>query len=559
MSDTALDYNAADPPAAGPGETTKTTLRSWLSLIAVAFGIMVVQIDGTVVAIANPAIAADLKAGLDEIQWVTTGYLLVLAGLLIPMGTLADKIGRKKGFLLGVGGFTLASAVCGMAGSIEVLVGGRVLQAIFGALLVPSALAVIRAAFPAEKLAMAIGIFSSFTALALAAGPILGGVLVEVASWPWVFFVNLPFGVLAVLLGLLCIKESTQGTPAPLDVPGAITLTLAMVSVVWAISNAQVKGWVSTHTLGFLGLGLVLLGVFLVIELKSKHPMVPLGLFRDRSLSIGTVLMVVVMFAFYAILFYLTFYLQGVQGKNGVAAGIALLPLTAVFTISSPVGGWVTGKLGPRGALVTGAVFVTGSLAVLLLLETDSGMLTLAPSLVLGGFGMGFMMVAATQAILGNAPVDKAGVASGVQQSMTQLGGVLGTSVFGTLLASSVMANFATNVRSAFAGGGGPVGEQLANNEEVRKSVELGFGPASQDAVATQLSQTGMPSGQVQEVVGTLTRAAHETFIQGLHTVFGVAVGVAVVAGLVSLLVRNPKEDESAEAAPAAAEPSIHV
>ncbi len=559
MSETALDHNAADQPATGPGETTKTTLRSWLSLIAVAFGIMVVQIDGTVVAIANPAIAADLKAGLDEIQWVTTGYLLVLAGLLIPMGTVADKIGRKKGFLLGVGGFTLASALCGMAGSIEVLVGGRVLQAIFGALLVPSALAVIRAAFPAEKLAMAIGIFSAFTALALAAGPILGGVLVEVASWPWVFFVNLPFGLLAVLLGLLCIKESTQGTPAPLDVPGAITLTLAMVSVVWAISNAQLKGWVSTHTLGFLGLGLVLLGVFLVIELKSKHPMVPLGLFRDRSLSIGTVLMVVVMFAFYAILFYLTFYLQGVQGKNGVAAGIALLPLTAVFTISSPVGGWVTGKLGLRGALVTGAVFVSGSLAVLLMLETDSGMLTLAPSLVLGGFGMGFMMVAATQAIIGNAPVDKAGVASGVQQSMTQLGGVLGTSVFGTLLASSVMANFATNVRGAFAGGGGPVAEQLANNEEIRKSVELGFGPASQDAVATQLSQTGMPAGQVQQVVGTLTRAAHETFIQGLHTVFAVAVGVAVVAGLVSLLVRNPKVDENAEVAPAAAEPSVHV
>lgn len=558
MSETALEYHA-DPPAAGPGETTKTTLRSWLSLIAVALGIMVVQIDGTVVAIANPAIAADLKAGLEEIQWVTVGYLLVLAGLLIPMGTVADKIGRKKGFLIGVSGFTLASAVCGMAGSIEVLVGGRVLQAIFGALLVPSAIAVIRAAFPVEKLAMAIGIFSSFTALALAAGPILGGVLVEAASWPWVFFINLPLGALAVLLGLLCVKESTQGTPAPLDVPGAITLTLAMVSVVWAISNAQLKGWVSTHTLGFLGLGLVLLGVFLVIELKSKHPMVPLGLFRDRSLSIGTLLMVVVMFAFYAILFYLTFYLQGVQGKDGVAAGIALLPLTAVFTISSPVGGWVTSKLGVRGALVAGSVFVTGSLAVLLLLETDSGMLTLAPSLVLGGFGMGFMMVAATQAILGNAPVEKAGVASGVQQSMTQLGGVLGTSVFGTLLASSVMANFASNVRDAFGGSGGPVAEQLATNEEVRKSVELGFGPASQDAVAAQLTQTGMPAGQVQEVVGTLTRAAHETFIQGLHTVFAVAVGVSVVAGLISLLVRNPKVEEGTEAAPAAAEPSIHV
>lgn len=550
MSESKLDPIDQRQLSTETGEQLNGSMvRAWLSMVAVAIGVMVVQIDGTVVSVANPAIAAALHASLEGIQWVTSGYLLVLAGLLIPAGTLADKIGRKKAFLIGIGGFTLASLLCGLAGSIEFLVGARVLQAAFAALLVPAALAVIRTAFPAEKLAMAIGIFSSFTSLALAGGPILGGVLVQFVAWEWVFFINLPLGVLGVVLGMMFIQESAQGTPRPLDTPGALTLTLAMVSIIWSITHVQRNGWVSLNVLGFLLLGLVLLAVFVVIERRSQHPMVPLSLFRNRSLSVGAVIMIVTMFAFYAILFYLTFFLQSVQGQSGVMAGVALLPLTAVFTVSSPIGGWVTGKLGTRKALVLGAVLVAGALALLLRLETDSGMATLAPSLVLSGFGMGFMMVAATQAIVGSAPLDKAGVVSGVQQSMTQLGGVLGTSVFGTILASVVSSRFGGAVLGAIGEQGGHAVGRVIGGQQLRQDVELGFPPAAQHGLGQQLAEAGVPSGQIDQLVATVTRVAHHTFVEGLHTVFAVSVGVAMVAGLLSLLVREAVPAETKQEA----------
>lgn len=525
-----------------------TPMSAWMSLVAVALGIMVVQIDGTVVSIANPAIAADLGAGLAGIQWVTTGYLLVLAGLVIPAGTVADKIGRKKAFLIGVGGFSLASLVCGLSGSIEMLIGARVLQAIFAALLAPAGLAVLRAAFPPEKLAMALGWFGSVSAVALAGGPLLGGFLVEYASWPWVFFINLPVGVVGVVIGMAVIRESGERGSEPLDIPGAATLTFAMVSVVWAITRVQASGLASADTIGFLLLGLVLLGVFIAIERKTQYPMAPLELFRDRSFSVGVVVMVATMLAFFAILFYLTFFLQGVQGKGGIGAAVALLPLTAVFTVASPVAGWVTGKLGTRGTLVLGAICTAGSLALLTRIGVDSSVMSLAPSLVLAGFGAGFMMVPAIGAIVGSAPVDKAGVASGVQQSMQQLGSTLGVAMFGGILASAVGSRFPGAVRDAL--GDGSAADRIAGDEQLRQSVEVGFSPAAQQGLGQQMADAGMAPDQARQLVAAVTEAAHETFIGGLHTVFIAAAGAAVAAGLLSLLIHDttPKEAESEKA-----------
>ncbi|MFJ9679412.1 MFS transporter [Streptomyces sp. NPDC101194] len=555
MSERVVDKTGSQAPDGGKGGTVQTPAAAWLSLIAVALGIMVVQLDGSVVSVANPTIATSLHAGLEEIQWVTTGYLLVLAGLLIPAGLVADKIGRKSAFLIGVGGFSLASLLCGLSGSIEMLIGARVLQAIFGAMLGPAGLAVLRAAFPPEKLSVAFGWFGAVSAVALAGGPILGGVLVEYASWPWVFYINLPFGVVAVLVGRFVIKESTERVPQRLDLAGAITLTLALVSVVWGITRAQTNGWSSAQSLGFMGLGLALLVVFTIIEAKGSNPMVPLGLFRIRSFSVGCLVTMVTMFAFFAILFYLTFYLQGVQGKSALEAAVALLPLTLVFTVASPVAGAVTGKLGNRGTLLLGSVFTTISLVLLMRLEADTGMMTLAAPLVFAGFGAGFMMIPAIEAIVGSAPVDKAGVASGVQQSAQQLGGTLGIAVFGSLLASVVSSKFGPALTTAFGGDNGAAA-QVADNEALRKSVELGFPPAVQDSLGKQMAGNGMSSGNVREFVDTVTRTAHDTFIDGMHTVFLVAACCAAAAGVLSLLIRAKKsEAPEQEGTPVVAHP----
>ncbi|HEY0638861.1 MAG TPA: DHA2 family efflux MFS transporter permease subunit [Pseudonocardiaceae bacterium] len=507
--------------------------------MAVGVGIMMVQLDGTVVVVANPAIAADLNAGLTSLQWVITGYLLVLAGLLIPAGTLSDKIGRKKAFLIGVSGFTVASLLCALANSIEFLIGARVLQGVFGALLIPSALAVIKAAFPPEKLAMAIGLFSGVTAISLAGGPILGGVMVENLSWPWVFLINLPIGVVSIVVAVIYIKESRQERPQPLDVVGGLVLTFSIVSLVWGLTHTQEDGWASFNTIGFAVTGLVLLAVFIVIQQRRRFPMVPLELFRIRSLAVGCLLMIVTMFAFYAIIYYLNFFLQGTQGKSPLAAAVALLPLTLTFIVSAPLGGWATDKFGVKGSLVFGAVCIAATSLLLLRLEVESGGLTVGPPLVLAGIGIGFMMVAATQAIVGSAPVDKAGTASGMQQSLSQLGSLLGTAVFGTILAAYVSSRFGDTLREEFGGAGGPVVDQLAGDDDVRRLVELGYPPDAEVALTKELTESGMAPDQVAQFSDTLTRAAHETFVNGLHTVFLISAGVAVVAALLSLLVSN--------------------
>lgn len=555
MSDSTLE-NSDPPTNAASSEIGKAPVGAWLSLVAVALGIMVVQIDGTVVAAANPMIATDLEATPGQIQWVTTGYLLVLSGLLIPAGTIADKIGRKKAFLTGVGGFSLASLLCGMAGSIEMLIAARVVQAVFASLLGPAGLAILKASFPPAKLPAALGIFGAVTAIAMAGGPMLGGVLVEYASWPWVFYINLPFGVIGVLVGLTVIKESAQRGSDPLDIPGAVTLTAAMVSAVWGITGAQDDGWGSSKTLGFIALGVVLLALFVLIEAKSKQPMIELSLFRDRSVSVGLVLMIVTMLAFFAIVFYLMFYLQGVQGKSAVMASVALLPLTAVFTIASPLAGWATGKLGVKGTLGLGAVLLFAALMLIRRMRVDTSGWELAPPLVLSGFGAGFMMVAAIQAIVGNAPVEKAGVASGMQQSMQQLGGTLGIAVFGSLLASSVSSKFPDELREESAGQAASAVGVVADNHGVHESVALGFPPSAQDAVGEELARSGMRPDQVNELVDSVTRVAHHTFVDGMRMVFTLSAGLAVVAGLLSLLVRNSKPQE--EEPGAVPEPSPH-
>lgn len=480
---------------------------------------------------------------------MTTGYLLVLSGLLIPAGTVADRIGRRKAFLIGIGGFSLASLLCGMSGSVEMLIGARVVQAIFASLLGPAGLAVLKASFPPAKLPAALGVFGAITAVAMAGGPMLGGALVEYASWPWVFYINLPFGIIGVLTGLAVIKESAHKSSDPLDLPGAVTLTAAMISGVWGITGAQEHGWSSGQTLGFLALGLLLLVVFIVIEQRTEHPMIELSLFKDRSIAVGMLLMIVTMLAFFAIVFCLMFYLQGVQGKSAVLAAVALLPLTSVFTVASPLAGWATGKLGVRGTLVLGAVLIFGALLLFRRIEVDTSGLRLAPALVLSGFGAGFMMVAAIQAIVGNAPVEKAGVASGIQQSMQQLGGTLGIAVFGSLLASSVGSKFPGALRDGFNGEGGAVAE-VADSDQVHESVALGFPPSAQDALRGDLSKT-LHGDELQEFMDTVTKVAHQTFVDGLHPVFTISAVAAVVVGLLSLLVRNAKPQREEAEVPA--------
>ncbi|HEY1179644.1 MAG TPA: DHA2 family efflux MFS transporter permease subunit, partial [Phytomonospora sp.] len=411
----------------------------WLTLIAVATAMMVVGLDTTVVTIANPDIAADLDAGLAALQWVTNGYLLALAASLIPAGRLADRFGRKRIFMIGLLVFTAASIGVGLSGSIGQLIAWRVVQGLGGAMLQPASLALIRSTFPAERLKMAIGLFSAVVGLSIAGGPVIGGLLVESAGWESVFFVNAPVALVGLLLGARVIRESKDDAAGrSFDVLGIALLVAAMFGLVWGLIKAQDHGFGDTTPLVSFGATAVLGVLFVLREIKAREPLLPLRLFGSFPLSMGMLLRIGAYFAMFGGMFFLMLFLQNVHGMSPLDAGVRVLPMTGAMLLASPAAGALTQRFGTRPALVGGMAAMAAALFSIARFEVDTSYARMWPWLALLGVGFGLLMVSTTEVILDHVPARLAGIAGGLQQTAAQVGGVLGTSILGVLLADRV-------------------------------------------------------------------------------------------------------------------------
>ncbi|MEU5592509.1 MFS transporter [Streptomyces sp. NPDC020298] len=499
----------------------------WFTLITVAVGVMMVALDGTIVAIANPAIQKDLGATFAQVQWITNGYFLALAVSLITAGKLGDRFGHRQTFLIGVVGFAAASGAIGLSSSIAAVVTFRVFQGLFGALLMPAALGLLRATFPADKLNMAIGIWGMVIGASTAGGPILGGVLVEHVNWQSVFFINVPVGLLALTLGLLILKDHrAENAPRSFDILGIALLSGAMFCLVWALIKAPAWGWGDGRTWGFIAASVVLFAAFSFWETKVKEPLIPLGLFRSVPLSAGVVLMVLMAIAFMGGLFFVTFYLQNVHGMSPIDAGLHLLPLTGMMIVGSPLAGAMITKLGPRIPLAGGMAATAIAMYGMSTLQTDTGSAAMSLWFALLGLGLAPVMVGATEVIVGNAPMELSGVAGGLQQAAMQIGGSLGTAVLGAVMASKVDSDLPGN----WTGAGLPK-LTPAQLDQASEAVQVGVAPVAK--------------GTPQPLVEKITAVAHDTFISGMSLASLVAAGVAAVAVLVALLT---KRGENAEA-----------
>lgn len=503
---------AQSPPA--------PAVRPGLTLAAVALGLMMVMLDSTVVSIANPTIGRDLGASLPDLQWVTNGYLLAVATGVITGGKLGDRFGRKRVFLTGVSGFALASLLCALSGSIGMLIGARVLQGLFGALLLPNTLAILRATFPPERLQQAVGAWAGSSAIALASGPIVGGLLVEHVTWESIFLVNLVLGGIALTVGWRVITESRgDGAGTRFDLLGVVLLSGGLFALVWGVIKAQDHGWSSAYTLGFLAAAAALLAGWLAWEARgARSPLVPLELFRSRTLAAGVALVMLAIFALFGVLFFLTLYLQRVHGFSPVEAGVRLLPLTCLVAVSAPIGGQLVARFGPRPSMVAGMLLVAGGLVGLSGVAPDSGYGALWPCFVLVGLGVGQVQTSASQAILGSAPERLAGIAGGLQTTMLQVGGALGTSVLGSILASRVADDYPGELvaRGVAAGPAGLLSERTA------------------DAVAQGV--VPVPPQVPPGMAGRVTEAGMQAFTNGLGTVMLVGASVALTGALIGLL-----------------------
>ena len=530
-SQTAVDATGPTDktPVAPSAPTPAKGMRGhpWLTLFSVAIGVMMVALDGTIVAIANPAIKDDLGATFADVQWITNAYFLALAVSLITAGKLGDRFGHRQTFLIGVVGFAAASAAIGLSSSIALVVTFRVFQGLFGALLMPAALGLLRATFPAEKLNMAIGIWGMVIGASTAGGPILGGVLVEHVSWQSVFFINVPVGVIALAFGLwILLDHRAENAPRSFDIVGIALLSAAMFALVWALIKAPEWGWGDLKTWAFLVGSIVGFTVFAFWETKVSEPLIPLGLFRSIPLSAGVVLMVLMAIAFMGGLFFVTFYLQNVHGMSPIDAGLHLLPLTGMMIVGSPLAGAAITKMGPRIPLAGGMAATAIAMFGMSTLQTDTGSGVMSIWFALLGLGLAPVMVGATEVIVGNAPMELSGVAGGLQQAAMQIGGSLGTAVLGAVMASKVDSDLAGNWADA-------------------KLPPLNEAQLGQAAEAVQVGVAPLPPNAPPAIAEKITAVAHDTFISGMGLACLVAAGVAVVAVFVAFLT---KRGENAEA-----------
>ncbi|MHB2028570.1 MAG: MFS transporter [Acidimicrobiales bacterium] len=498
---------------------------SW-TLVAIGVGVIMVGIDATVVAVANPYIARSLHGSLSDLQWITNAYLLVLAVLLIPMGMLGDRFGRRRLFLIGVVGFALSSLAVSEIGSVTGVIAFRAVQGVFGAIILPNTLAILRNTFPPEKLNRAIGIWGSASAISIAAGPIVGGLLVQHVSWESVFYINVPIGALALVVGLLMLAESRDPHPRAIDGVGLALLAGGLFCVVFALVKAESWGWGNAKTIGFLVVGFVLLIVLALVERRVRAPLLPPALFRSRALTLGTTAVALAFFAMYGVLFFVTLYLENVHGYDPVSAGVRLLPLTAIFAVAAPLGALMNDRLGPRFAVPFGMTSMTVALGLLLLLHRESTYVHLWPSFVLLGLGVGVVIVAASDAIVASAPPEEAGIAGGIQATGLQLGGVLGTSVLGSVLASHVGTVIVADL--AAAGVPAPLAHQLV---------------AAKQLIAEGLAPH-VPGASVQ-LQAAVTAASQGAFMSGLHLALVIAAVVCLATAALGAFITRPESGES--------------
>ena len=410
--------------------------RKWWTLAAVSFGLFMIMLDNTVVNVALPSIQEDLGATLSELQWIVTGYALTFAALMLIGGKLADAYGRRLIFVLGIVIFTLASLWCGLSATSEMLIVARIVQGAGAALMNPATLSIISATFPPKQRGAAIGIWAGVSALALAIGPLVGGLLTEHLSWHWIFFVNVPVGVVAIVASLLLITESKDETHESLDLPGLGTSALGLFALTYGLIEANAYGWTSARIVGSFAVAVISLVSFVIIERRRRYPMLDLTLFRSGTYTGANVSMLLVALSMFGVFFFVSLYMQNVLGYSAVQAGAAFLPMTVLIILIAPIAGKASDRFGSRWLMTIGMVLLGVQLLYFSQLTTTSDFWNLLPGFILGGFGMAMAMTPTAAAAIRAVPVHKSGVGSAVLNAMRQVGGSIGIALMGAIVAA---------------------------------------------------------------------------------------------------------------------------
>ncbi len=498
-------------PEPGP-RTHATTTGRWV-LVATILGSSLSFIDGTAVNVALPVLQRDLRATGADAQWVVESYALFLAALILTGGALGDRLGRKRVYAAGIILFTLASIWCGMAPTIDLLIIGRAVQGIGGALLVPGSLAIISAFFDGDRRGTAIGTWSGVTTITSVLGPVLGGWLVQNASWRWVFFINVPLAaiVLAILIQRVPESHDDEDT-GPLDWPGAVLATVGLGGLTFGLIEAGATSLTDPLVLAALAVGVVSLVLFVFVEARERAPMMPLSLFRSPAFSGANLLTLLLYGGLGGALYFLPFNLQQVQGYTPVEAGAALLPFTAiVFALSRWTGGLV-GRTGARLPLVVGPLIVAAGF--LLYMRPDIGgsyWTTFFPAVVVMALGMALVIAPLTTTVMGAVDQSRSGIASGVNNAVSRAAGLLAIAVLGLAVAAAFNSTLDSHITA------------LHLSPAIRTAL---------DAQRARLAGARVPPGLSPATRAALQQAISASFVSGFRVAMGVSAALAILSAL---------------------------
>jgi EmrB/QacA subfamily drug resistance transporter len=407
-------------------------------LVAVSLATFMTYLDNNIVNVAIPTIQRSLHLSVAGLEWVVSGYVLVFAGLMLVGGRLADVYGRRRVFLAGLSVFTLSSLAAGLASSGGMLIAFRALQGLGAALLVPTTLAIILATFDdARERIRAIGIWTAIGALALAFGPLIGGFISQNWHWGWIFFINVPVGVITFAMAVAWMAESHgQSASRHLDIPGLASSAVALFALTYALIEGHTQGWTSAQILSSFALAAAAAVAFALIEARTKSPMVHTSLFRSRVFSGGTLVMMMWAFGIFGIYFFTSLYLQGILGFSPVKAGLAFLPMALVLAISAGISEPVAARIGAHRTVALGLAIMLGGLYLFARQGLHASYVGLMPGFGLFGAGAGLMNAPLTNSVLESMPADRSGVASALLNASREVAGLLGITVIGAVLSS---------------------------------------------------------------------------------------------------------------------------
>lgn len=411
--------------------------KRWTGLIFISISLLVISLDNTILNVALPSISASLGASASELQWIVDAYILVFAALLLTMGALGDRWGRKRALQVGLVLFGIGSLAAALSNSTGMLIASRAFLGIGGAIIMPATLSIISATFPREERAQAIAIWAATFGLGVGLGPVIGGLLLERFDWNAVFLINLPVVVVALAGGQIYLGESRDETAPRIDIPGVILSIIGLFALVYAIVEAGVVGWTHGNVVAaFIAAG-IFLGAFAIWESRYQHAMLPLYFFRNMSFTGANTALALVTFSLFGSVFFLSQYLQSVLGYTALQAGLLLLPQALTLTVTAAMSARISARLGTKITVALGiAIGATGLLYMSQVYAPDTtyGYIFIGQLILASGLGMA--MSPATNSIMGAVPVNKAGIGSAMNDTTRQLGGALGVAVLGTILNS---------------------------------------------------------------------------------------------------------------------------